>query len=121
MLANGGKYCYQISANPKAQQFNWSAMDLKQVNAELKSLTIAVRDSNFHRRLNSLQKRQSIATLLIPNRLYILWSKKRKLPYCEGYNSVFKHTALANLCLEKGATLAEVQSVEDRLTKLSSE
>jgi len=100
-------------------------MDLKQINAELKSLTIAVRDSNVHRRLNSLQKRhdkqkQSVATLLIPNRLYILWSKKRKLPYCEGCNSVFKHSALANLCLEKGATLAEVQSVEDRLTKQMS-
>ena len=32
-------------------------------------------------------------------------------------NSVLKHSALANLCPEKGAALAEVKSVEDRLTK----
>jgi len=100
-------------------------MDLKQIKAELKSLTIAVRERNVHRRLHSLQERhdmptQSVATLLIPNRLYILWSMKRKLPYCEGCNSVFKHSALANLSLEKGTALAEVQSVEDRLSKQMS-
>jgi len=49
-----------------------------------------------------------------------LWSKKRNLSYYEGCSSVFKHSALANLCLEKDATLAEVQSVEDRLTKQMS-
>jgi len=43
-----------------------------------------------------------------------------KLPYCEGCNSDFKHSALANLILEKGTALAEVQSVEDRLSKQMS-
>ena len=100
-------------------------MDLKQINAELKSLTIAVQNGNFHRRLKSLSKRhdkqtQPVATLLIPNRLFLLWSKKRSLPYCEGCNSIFKHSALANLCLENGAALAEVESVEERLAKRAS-
>ena len=53
-------------------------MDLKQINAELKSLTIAVQNGNFHRRLNSLSKRhdkqtQPVATLLIPNRFFLLY------------------------------------------------
>ena len=60
---------------------------------------------------------QPVATLLIPNRIFLLWSKKRNLPYCEGCNSVFNTLVLANLCLENGAAFAEVESVEEWLTK----
>jgi len=100
-------------------------MDLEQINAELKSLTIAVENGSFHRRLSSLSKRhdkqtQPVATLLIPNRLFLLWHKKKSLPYCAGCNSVFKHSALANLCLENGAALTEMDSVEKRLARRAS-
>ena len=98
-------------------------MNLKQINEELKSLTIAVQSGNVHRRLHSVKMRhnklsQPVATLLIPNRLFLLWSKKRSLPYCEGCNSVFKHSELANLSLENGVTLADC--VEERLAKKAS-
>jgi len=56
---------------------------------------------------------QPVATLLIPNRLFL----RKSLPYCAGCNSVFKHSALANLCLKNGAVLTEMDSVEKRLTR----
>jgi len=94
-------------------------MDLKKINDEI---FISVCDASSHRRLNSLQKRhknltQSVVSLQIPNRLFVLWSKKLSLPYCSGCNSIFKRSALVNLSLQQGTVLANTDALEFRLQK----
>jgi len=97
-------------------------MDLKQINDEIRSLPIAVCDAASHRRLSSLQKRhrklaQPVASLQIPNRLFVLWSKKLSLPRCLGCNSIFKRSALVNSSLQEGTVLASTAALEFRLQK----
>jgi len=97
-------------------------MDLQKINDEIRSLLISVCDAGSHRRLNSLKKRhkqltQPVASLQIPNRLFVLWSKKLSLPYCSGCNSVFKRSALVNLSLQQGTVLANKDALEFRLQK----
>ena len=97
-------------------------MDLKQINDEIRPLSIIVRDAASHCRVNSLQPRhgkltQPVASLQIPNKLFLLWKKKLSLPYCSGCNSIFKCSALVNSSLQEGTEIANTKDLETRLQK----
>jgi len=88
-------------------------------------MPITVHDFASHRRLNSVQARhgkltQPVATLQIPNKLFLFWKKQLSLPYCSGCNSVFKRSVLVNSSLPEGTTLASTAALESRLRTLFS-
>lgn len=98
-------------------------MDLKHVNEEIASLSIVISDACTNRRYSALLKRRSwltqpVASMEIPNSLFILWTEKLAMQ-CQQCNSVFKHSALANLSIQEGCgiRLSEAVTVETRLCK----
>lgn len=90
------------------------------INDEIRTLAISVRDPSCNRRLKSVQKRhakltQPVASLDIPNKLFLFWRRKLSSPHCSGCNSIFKCTALVNSSLPQGTTLANTAALEHRL------
>jgi len=99
-------------------------MSLERVNEEISTLSIAVSDFQSHRRHGSILERHQkasppVGSLIIPNKLSILWMKKLKLG-CQQCMGSIKYAALVNANIKDGdIQLSETSYIELRLQMFS--
>ena len=100
-------------------------MSLQQVNEEISSLTIEVRNLESHRRHDYVMERfpehsNPVASLFIPNKLFLLWVQKLSLE-CQKCAGSLTCVALANANIQGiGIKLCQVKPLEVRLSQKKS-
>ena len=95
---------------------------LKEVDEEIKQLHITVEDPSSSTHYKEKKDQDPVASLVIPNRLYLLWDRRVCLQKNLGV-SVSKHSDMANSRIERTHNVtirSSATTVEKRLVTASN-
>ena len=95
---------------------------LKEVDEEIKQLHITVEDPSSSTHYKEKKDQDPVASLVIPNRLYLLWERRVCLQKNLGV-SVSKHSDMANSHIERTHNVtirSSATTVEKRLVTASN-
>ena len=90
---------------------------MEQLNNEMESFKILVREASSHPRYAAMSSKNPVAALEIPNKLVLLWEMMRKMEN-QLCTSISKYSELVNISIDGGKVHAIAPSLlETRLQK----